>query len=165
MRVPLPMTFLPALLLSACAPSATGKPATQTSTLPTLIRQGDTFMISGRDQNNDAMSGTVTLARAPKYKASNDSWEFNTPGGYVILASQTTGGTSQFWDTRDPKRNKACIVFGSVAQDGPGGVRGLKTTISGVGIAGSEAELNAVFAKLSGSGTKLTGGSCTVTRK
>jgi hypothetical protein len=152
-------------LLAACAPSATGGSKAQTPTLPTLIRQGDTYVINGRDQNNDAMAGTVTLTGAPTYDRSNDSWFFSSKGGFVVLGSQATGGTSQFWDTSDPKRHKACVIFGSVAQDGSGGVRSLKSSISGVGISGSEAELKAVFAKLSGSGTKLSGGGCTVTRQ
>lgn len=152
------------LLLIACTPATAGS-TTQTSALPTLIRQGDTLVISGRDQNNASISGTITLNRTPVYRSGSDSWRFDAAGGYVILASQTTEGTSQLWDTSDPRREKGCIVFGSVAQDGPGGTRVLKPSIRGVGIAGSSDELNAVFAKLSGSGTRLAGGSCTVTRR
>ncbi|MFC3831768.1 MULTISPECIES: hypothetical protein [Deinococcus] len=152
-----------ALLLAACAPATTG-PTLQVAA-PPLFRRGDTLLISGRDQNEDALSGTIVLSSAPVYRSSSDSWRFDARGGYVILAGPVTGGPSQFWDTSDPRREKACIVFSPVSQDAPVGTRRLTPRLTGVGIAGSTAELKAVFAKLSGSGTKLTGGVCTVTRK
>lgn len=163
MRPLLSLTVLASALLSACAPSAGGPSAAQDPAVPTLIRQGDTFMLEGRDQNDNAMSGRIELVGSPRYRSSSDSWSFDGLDGYVILGSQN-GGTSHFWDTSDPKRHKACIVFDGVAKDGPGGVKVLRTPVTGVGISGSEEELNAVFAKLRGSGQKLVGGACTVTR-
>ncbi|THF86646.1 hypothetical protein E7T09_11165 [Deinococcus sp. KSM4-11] len=159
------LALVPAFLLAACAPSATGSSTAQTAAPTGLIRQGDTLTIGGRDQFNEPMNGTIVLKSAPVYNRVSDSWKFDTDTYYVYVSSPAGTGTSQFWDNSDPKREKACIVFGGVAKDGPGGGRVLKTPITGVGISGSEAELNAVFAKLDGTGVKLTGGTCTVTVK
>ncbi|MFC6661053.1 hypothetical protein [Deinococcus multiflagellatus] len=60
-------------------------------------------------------------------------------------------------DIRDPLRILVCIV----RQPYDANIR----EYAGVSVAGARDELKAVFAKLSGSGTQLVGGDCTVQRE
>lgn len=147
-----------ALLLAACAPSATpGSSRVQTG-LEGPLPVGETWTISGLDQNNETITGKVTLTDPPTYRDGDKRWDYDGDNGYVLYY-QNGGSDATFrvWDISNSKRLVACYVFSPYSAT--------QKTYSGAGLAGTEQDINAVFAKLSGSGTRLTGGSCTVTRE
>ena len=142
--------------LVACAPSASSGTVTGQA-LRGPLPAGETWVISGLDQNNNKMEGKVTLNRAPSYRDSDRRWFYGGSNGYVIYFEQATrNATFQVWDVSRDERLVACYVFGPFSAD--------QKTYSGAGLAGTEEEIDAVFAKLSNSGTGLVGGECTLTR-
>ncbi|GHF50777.1 hypothetical protein GCM10017781_29130 [Deinococcus metalli] len=148
------------LLLAACAPSAT-TPSTSSGTRTGLkgpLPTGETWTISGLDQNNNKISGKVKLSGGPTYRDGDRRWDYDGDNGY-ILYYEKDGGSSTFrvWDVSDPKRLVACYIFRPFDA--------AQKTYTGAGLAGTQEEISAVFAKLSGTGTVLTGGNCTVTRE
>lgn len=136
-------------LLASCAPSTT-----DTSPLKGPLVEGETWSISGFDQNNDKMDGRVVIPANPDYDRTDREWIYSSGAARVYFTESDK--QFQVWDTSNPKRLLLCIVrkpFDPYLR-----------RYDGISVAGSMAEINAVFAKLSGSGTKLIGGSCTVSR-
>ncbi|ALW87740.1 hypothetical protein [Deinococcus actinosclerus] len=152
MRTPALLLGL-SLLLASCAPTAT----TATEQPQGPLVEGETWTITGLDQNNDKMEGRVVVPADPRYDRTDRDWTYYSRTARIYFTEST--GEFQVWDTSNPERFLICIVR-SPAET----YTATKKQYSGLSVAGSMADLNAVFAKLSGSGTKLTGGSCTITR-
>lgn len=149
-------TSLMSIPLLACAPSASSDTASS-QVLRGPLPAGETWVISGLDQNNNKMEGKVTLTRSPSYRDRDKRWFYGGDNGYAVYYEQATGtSTFQVWDMSKAERLVACYVFRSFSAD--------QKIYSGAGLAGTEEEIDAVFAKLSGSGTRLVGGECTLTR-
>lgn len=147
----LPLLTLTALLAS-CAP---GMISTEPPKGPLV--EGERWTITGLDQNNNRLEGNVVVPANPSYDSTDREWYYRTAAARIYF----TEGTNEFqvWDTRDPSRLVICIVRA------PYRYASQQNTFPGISLAGSMADINAVFAKLSGSGTRLTGGDCTVTRQ
>ncbi|GAA0512905.1 hypothetical protein [Deinococcus depolymerans] len=143
----LPLT----VLLAACAPSATTE-----DTFKGPLVEGEQWTISGSDQNNKPLDGKVVVPGAPQYDRTDREWYYRNEGARIYF--QERSGEFQVWDTRNPARFVICIVRAPYRYDEQ------QRRFAGISLSGSLAEINAVFAKLSGSGTRLTGGDCTVTR-
>ncbi|MVN85947.1 hypothetical protein GO986_04130 [Deinococcus sp. HMF7620] len=142
------LSLVSTLLLAACAPTTT------VNDLKGPLVEGERWTITGADQNNDKMSGEVVVPAAPDYDRTDRRWAYEDANAYIRYTESNQH--FEVWDTRDPKRLLVCIV----RQPYSAGVR----EYVGVSVAGAMADLDAVFAKLSGTGTKLTGGDCTVKR-
>lgn len=156
MKLPLTVATLLSTLLVACAPAASSGGA-ESGALRGPLPTGETWTISGLDQNNNKIVGQVKLTRAPTYRDSDKRWFYGGDTGYVLYFDEASGNaTFRVWDVSKSERLVACYVFRQFSAD--------QKTYSGAGLAGTEEEINAVFAKLSGSGTRLTGGNCTLTR-
>ncbi|MBZ9750045.1 hypothetical protein K7W42_04125 [Deinococcus sp. HMF7604] len=143
------LLLLPALFLAACAPAAT-----TADVLKGPLVEGERWTITGRDQFNEKVEGEVVVPAAPDYDRTEREWSYEDARAYIGYTESNRH--FQVWDTRDAKRLVVCIV----RQPYIGGVR----EYPGISVTGSMADLDAVFAKLSGTGTKLTGGDCTVKR-
>ncbi|PNY81514.1 hypothetical protein CVO96_09070 [Deinococcus koreensis] len=142
--------------LVGCAPSASSGTA-NAQALQGPLPLGETWVIGGLDQNNNKIEGKVTLTRAPSYRDSDQRWFYGGDTGYALYYEQATGNaTFRVWDVSKSGRLVACYVFRPFSAD--------QKSYSGAGLAGTEEEIDAVFAKLSGSGTRLVGGECTLTR-
>ncbi|PTA68666.1 hypothetical protein [Deinococcus arcticus] len=144
--------LLPALFLAACAPAA----STSTSTdLKGPLVEGERWTITGFDQNRNKMEGEVVVPTKPDYLNTTRKWVYRSGSSLIFYTESTRHFEVQ--DLRDPLRLLVCIV----RQPYDASIR----EYAGISVSGARDELDAVFAKLSGSDGRLVGGNCTLKRE
>ena len=148
--LPLPLLTL-TVLLASCAPGVTTDEA-----LKGPLVEGEQWTLTGRDQNDNKFEGQIVVPSDPSYDGTDREWYYRNAGARIYFEENSSA--FQVWDTRDQQRYVICIVRAPFRYDPQ------QKTFSGISVTGSLSDINAVFAKLSGSGTRLTGGDCTVKR-
>ena len=150
-----------AVSLASCAPATSissdssnntpsNAPSVRSPRYP--LKPGQVWTISGMDQNNNTLRGKITLTAAPPRARGGGDWYYDGDNGYVNLYEVQQGTRFQVWDISDPKRLMVCYIRESYDET--------RNSYEGVGLSGSQEEIDGLFAKLS----TVYGGTCRVTR-
>ncbi|CAM4178304.1 hypothetical protein [Deinococcus marmoris] len=147
-KIPAPSTSVTGSL--ATGDSSAKKPESRSPRYP--IKAESIWTISGLDQNNNALRSKITLTAAPPRYRSGGDWYYDGDNGYINLYEVQQGTRFQVWDISNPERLVVCFIRQSYDN--------AQTSYEGVGLSGSQEEIDGLFAKLS----TVYGGDCRVTR-